>query len=402
MLVLIIIGGSVLLSILGMVILNSSPELAAQGSDMLRGLIGDEAVSQLESTVFQVEDSLLQWRYAHGIGTPTAPWQVTTIPELSAGSATAEVPLPTVAPIPGSTSLRPVVNTTATPESSPGSGSWMPAHVTPLGSLEGEGVWSAYIQVASGQVVAYRTYLLPDPVRPYAIVGVIAFDLSQTRLHFVLGSNEPFAPNGPKRTGLMNAGDRAPGVLIAMFNGGFKARHGHFGAMAGGLVALPARNGLGTLAIYQDGTLKLGEWGSEITATPDMAAWRQNGPLVIQAGQINPRIYNNAPQDWGYTVVDVSPTWRSGIGLSADGKTLYYICGSSLSMEMLAKSMQAAGMFNAMQLDINNYWVHFVAVRSNANKLTMEPLFPAMMFENIDRYLYAYSRDYFYVTLNTP
>ena len=130
-----------------------------------------------------------------------------------------------------------------------------------------------------------------------------------------------------------------------------------------------------------------------------MAARRQNGPLEVHNGQINPRIYNNLPQDWGYTVRDVSPTWRSGIGLSADGKTFYYLCGSSLSMEAFAKSMQAVGIENGIQLDINNYWVHFVAVRNNVNKLSLEPLFPDMMNENFDRYLYPYTRDYFIVTL---
>jgi hypothetical protein len=275
----------------------------------------------------------------------------------------------------------------------------MPLPAMSLGSLNGEGVWSDYIQDSSGQAIAYRTYLQPDPSRPYAIVGVIAFDTSQMRLHFMLGSTEPYAPDGPRRTGQMPAEDKAPGLLIAMFNGGFKARHGHFGAMANGLVALPPRDGLGTITIDKDGSLQLGEWGSEIIASPDLVAWRQNGPLVVHNGQINSRIYNNSPADWGYTVEDVSPTWRSGIGLSADGKTFYYLCGSSLSMEMLAKSMLASGIFNGMQLDINNYWVHFVAVRDHNNTLSLEPLFPDMMFENIDRYLYAYSRDYFYVTL---
>ena len=77
--------------------------------------------------------------------------------------------------------------------------------------------------------------------------------------------------------------------------------------------------------------------GAGSAITPDMVAFRQNGPLVIQEGEVNPRIYNNSPQDWGYTVNDVSPTVRTGVGLSEDEKTLFYFCGPSLSMEMLAK-----------------------------------------------------------------
>ena len=67
-------------------------------------------------------------------------------------------------------------------------------------------------------------------------------------------------------------------------------------------------------------------------------------------------------------------------------------------MGSLADSMLAAGAANAIQLDINPYWVHFVAVHTDGKKLILEPLFPKMMKGNIDRYLWPYPRDYFYVT----
>jgi hypothetical protein len=187
-------------------------------------------------------------------------------------------------------------------------------------------------------------------------------------------------------------------VLLAAFNGGFQARHGQFGAMADGVTALPPRDGLGTLVIYKDGRVSLAEWGTNSVVTPDMTAYRQNGPLVIQAGAINPRIHNNSPQDWGYTVNDVSPTVRTGIGLSLDERTLFYFCGPSLSMEMLAKSMQAAGAWNAIQLDINNYWALFVTFHSSGSNLVPDALLPRLMVANIERYLWNYTRDYFYLT----
>jgi hypothetical protein len=86
------------------------------------------------------------------------------------------------------------------------------------------------------------------------------------------------------------------------------------------------------------------------------------------------------------------------VGLSADRRVLYYFCGSSLTVEALAKTMQVAGAAHAIQLDINPYWVHFTAVRSAGDKLVFEPLFPAMMKENINRYIWPFPRDYFYVT----
>ena len=43
--------------------------------------------------------------------------------------------------------------------------------------------------------------------------------------------------------------------------------------MADGQVALPARDGFGTIAIYKDGRVDLGVWGADIQASPDMQVW---------------------------------------------------------------------------------------------------------------------------------
>jgi hypothetical protein len=384
------VSALILVILAGMlVVIALRPSLAAGGVDVLRAVMGDQAVSQLEMALFKLQDGYSRWQYSAGFATPAAPWQAPGPVYQPTGS----VPKPAI-PAATEPAAPPGAAANITPQPA-----WKPGDVTSTGELQGAGVWSAYITSSSGAVMAYRTFIQPDPQRLYAIVGVVAFDLTQTRLHFILGTAEPYSADSPPRSGEIPPADRAPEVLLAMFNGGFKARHGRFGAMAGGITALPARAGLGTLAMYSDGSVRMGEWDSEIQPSPDMTAFRQNGPLVIHGGQINAEIYNNLPADWGYTVDDVSPTWRSGLALSADAKTLYYLCGPALSMEMLARSMLAvSGVTTGMQLDINTYWVHFVAVRLQGGRLGLDPLFPDMMRENIDRYLQPYSRDYFYVT----
>jgi hypothetical protein len=280
---------------------------------------------------------------------------------------------------------------------------WAPYPAQPLGTLEGEAVWTVYLnggQVASNgeaQPPAYRTFFQPDQERPYAVVAVVAINLDAVRLGLVLGFEEPYNPEAPRRSGKIPDEDRLPGRLLATFNGGFKAEHGLFGAMADGITVLPPKDGLGTVAIYQDGKVAMGSWGDDIVDSPDLAAWRQNGPLVIQDGQINPRVYNNSPRDWGYTLEDYAPTVRSGIAISQDGGTLYYFAGPNLTMEALAKCMLAVGAVQGIQLDINIYWAMFLAYDSNSDRLVPEPLLPDIMRENLDRYLYAYSRDYFYL-----
>jgi hypothetical protein len=407
--------GAIPLALLAVfLILSYWPSVGAQGADLLRGLLGDEAVARLEMVLFSAQDKVQQIQFDLGMLKPAAPWQSTSSPyeaiRTTPSSSPISSPIPDLTPM-VTQSLPPGVGETAvqlpsappsaTPASSPTPDVWQPASATPLGNLAGEGSWTPYIRDSSGTVLAYRTFLQPDPQRPYAVVAVVAIHLTRTRLHYVLGSIEPYSPDSSPRSGAIPPADLVAGRLLATFNGGFKATHGHFGAMADGITALPPRDGLGTLAIYKDGTVRMGEWGTEIPPSADITAWRQNGPLVIHNGQINPRIYNDSPKDWGYTVTDVSPTLRSGIALSADGKTLYYLVGPRLTMEALAKSMLAAGAANGMQLDINNFWILFVSIHAENGKLVPDPLLPDQMKEFLDRYLHPYTRDYFYVTAGT-
>ena len=383
-------------------LIQTRPSILSSTADALRVLIGDKAAVQLESWLFQTQDLLLKWQYQQFQITPVAPWPS---PTPSAATLIAERLVPTEtqpveSPTPAST-LTPYAAPTSSSHLLPSptfAAPWQPTAVTPMGHLAGEGTWTAYIQDRTDQVVGYRTYLQPDPSRPYTVVAVVAIDLRATRLHFVLGTVEPYSPNGPKRSGLIPTADRLPGTLLAMFNGGFKSRQGEYGAMADGVTALPPQVGLGTLAIYEGGQVRIGAWGTDILPSTDMIAYRQNGPLVIQKSQINPQVYNTTTVNWGYTVNGLSPTWRSAVGISPDGNTLYYFAGPSLTIDVLARVMTQVGVSDAIQLDINDYWVLFVAVRPDGNKLGLEALFPKFMKENINRYLWAYTRDYFYVT----
>jgi hypothetical protein len=264
--------------------------------------------------------------------------------------------------------------------------------------MEGEGVWLPYLHDSEGHVVAARTFLQPDPERPYAIVAVVAFDLARTRLHFVLGFNEPSLPDGPKGNGLIPEQDREAGVLLAAFNGGFRAANGQFGAMADGIVALPPKSEMATVGIYRSGEVWIGSWGVDIDDTPDLQAWRQNCRLIIQDGMISPKVYNNSITDWGASISNQIVTRRSGLGLDREAKTLYYFAGPSLSMPVLADAMLVAGVQQGMLLDINHFRVHFTAIHSEEGKLVADPLLPNDMKDHLDRYLGPSPADFFYIT----
>ncbi len=405
-----LVGLAALVGISGCAAVTVVPAVGAQAAEVLRGIIGDQAVAQLETFVFQVEDDVHQIAYQLGVANPSAPWAgtpVASVPtdlatptDVSASDATETPPAQTPAASP-----TPALGPTATPQAAtpeavtptaPATQAvWLPAALKPLGSLPGEGQWQAYLQNSSGHTVAYRTFLQPDRQRPYAVVAIVAFDLTATRLHFVLGTLEPVSTVAIPRPGTIPAGDLQASKLLATFNGGFKARHGHFGLMVNGITLIPPRDALGTVAFYGDGHVTIGQWGTDITPSSDVVTWRQNGPLVVQNGQINPHTADDAPQDWGFTVKGVTAVWRSGIGMSADGRTLYYIAGPSLTLPALANAMVGAGMTQAIQLDINNFWVHFDAIQGP--QMQASPLLDKMN-NNVGRYLTAYPRDFFYMT----
>ena len=56
--------------------------------------------------------------------------------------------------------------------------------------------------------------------------------------------------------------------------------------MSNGVTLLPPINGLATLAIYRDGHARIGVWGGDMAATPDIIAYRQNCPLLLDGGQL--------------------------------------------------------------------------------------------------------------------
>jgi len=385
------------------------PGFGAQGADFLRKIIGDQATAQLEMFVFGVQDSVHQVEYGMGMVRAEAPWQIASPTVQAAPSLTAtETPMPTSTPalIPTqATSTLVLTSTLLPPTNTPTPTPWSPPAVRASGILEGEGLWSPYISDTGGQTVAYRTFLQPDPKRPYTLVAIVAFDLSQTRLGFVLGFDEPKSKDTPpalKRSGTIPAGDFKPGILLATFSGGFKGEHGNYGAMSNGIVAIPPRSGLATVAMYKNGAIKIGEWGKDFTVSDQMVAWRQNCSLIIQDGKINPLVNIDSAEYWGANLNGATVTWRSGIGISPDNNILYFFAGPSMTANVLAQVMMAAGVKSGMQLDINNYWVHFTAIRTDGAKLIPDPLFPDDMKFDVDRYLKPYVRDFFYVALKTP
>lgn len=393
-------------ALLGLLVLSRWPGLGAQMAKPLRGIIGKEGVAQLETIFFTVQDNTTQLKFQAGLEEAEAPWQVTAV-------ATPTTIPPTNPPIPSATPaahtpdpniITPVTATiaptdtpqptfTATPSQ------WHLPNVTPFADLTGEGVWQPYLFNEAGEALALRTFLQPDPQRPYAIAAIVAFDLEKIQLHYVLGSEEPALPDGPRGSGYLQEADKQPGHLLATFNGGFMASHGQYGAMAAGFVALPPKNGYATITMGNDGRVQIGEWGNDIATNGDYQSWRQNARLITQDGLINERVYNGSAATWGSSINGDIVTWRSGLGINEAETVLYFVAGPSLSMPSLAAAMTTVNAHNSMLLDINETWVHFAAIQAIGEQLHADPLLPDGMDSNPDRYLKQSQRDFFYITV---
>ena len=372
--------------------LNVQPEIGAQGADLLRRVLGQEAVAQLETTVYAEKDQIDRGLAQAGLKQPEAPWQEPAAPDAVPAAIAAS-------PEAGAQKVQ------SGPLAAPATSSqtaWLPPAVPPFGSLRGEGHWQPYLFDVGGRAVGYRTFVAPDDERRYVVAAVVAFDLRATQLHFVLGSEEPKSAVVVERSGRIPSPDQQPGRLLSVFNGGFKADHGQYGAMFNHAVVLPPIPGHMTVAMNSDGTIHMGTWGREIMASEDTFWWRQNGPPIVLHGQVNPLTSEMTARNWGASISGTVTVWRSALGLSQDGRILYYAAGDNLVVSALARGLQAAGAYNAMQLDVNNYWVYFGAVKAEGARLTNETLLDKMKGSDSRRYLNGFSRDFFYVTVRDP
>jgi hypothetical protein len=245
--------------------------------------------------------------------------------------------------------------------------------------------------------VLERAFVEPDPARPYAQTALVRIDLRYAQLHLVAGTVEPASSLHVARPGRIPAADYPR--LLAAFTGGFKAVNGAFGMAAGGATLLPPQNGLATLALYRDGGVRLGVWGADIRPGPDMIAFRQNCPLLVDHSQATPLADTENLKLWGRTVHNRVATWRSGLGLSADGRSLIYAAGDSLTVPTLAQALIMGGADRGMQLDINSYWTRFVTYTTSPDGHTpiAQKLIDTMVGDT-RQFVAPDTRDFFYLT----
>jgi hypothetical protein len=268
---------------------------------------------------------------------------------------------------------------------------YRPPRVDPLiaPALPGEGVWHATRPGLEAEPPLLVTTLRNQPEYPRVVAGLAWIDTQRTTLTLNPGRLEPSVPlpRGPAEVPHAKRGK-----LLATFNSGFKLTDSKGGFALNGHTYAPMRDGQATLVGDANGSVNVIDWRYGATAPSSVSFARQNLPLIVDEGRLNPNLSNGA--QWGATVENAVLVWRSGIGVDSHGN-LIYAAGNDETVESLARTLQHAGAVRAMELDINSYWVSFITYEA-PGAADAANLLPDMERPST-RYLEPDDRDFFAV-----
>ncbi len=270
--------------------------------------------------------------------------------------------------------------------------------------LPGEGVWEPVeypflARVAGAKEGAppyfFRTFVRPDPERPYSRLLLVALDMRQLDLRVQAGHEDPKPLPGPPGTGRI---PRDPGVLdrvVATFNGAFKTDHGTYGMVVDRRGLLPPVAGAATFLVDDRGRVGFGTWSGPPALPADVVSLRQNLEPLLVDGIVNP----TGRKTWGEQLGGTSvQTQRTALCVTAAGHVLYGF-GASIDAESLGRGLRQAGCTYALHLDMNPGHCGFVfadVLDMDQHRFELRKADPAMKIAP-DKFIFASAKDFFYV-----
>jgi hypothetical protein len=269
---------------------------------------------------------------------------------------------------------------------------YRPPNIVPVMSpaLPGEGVWHATYSAGGSRPPVLITSFRPDPNYPRLVAGVAWIDHTRTSTMLYPGAQEPgvsMASRGPEEVPPARRN-----ALVATFNSGFKLSDSGGGFVYNGHTYAQMENDRAALVRYRDGGVDVLNWTAGPTAPADVLYARQNLPLIVNHGQLNPNL-SDGPE-WGATLGNAIRVWRSAVGIDRHGNLLY-AAANDQTVSSLAMILQRAGAVRAMELDINVYWTSFITYRA-PGAVGAANLVPDMD-RSPQRYLVPDDRDFFAV-----
>ncbi len=262
---------------------------------------------------------------------------------------------------------------------------------SPAGApLPGEGQWRV-LKTVKGEPAMFGTFLRPSPVYTSYVAGIVSMDQRLVSFQLHPGAEDP-GPGNWKAEPWIPPGTRTG--LVATFNGGFKINTSGGGFYLHGDTAGTLTNGAASVVYYRNGTIKIGTWGSEVRMTSDVVGVRQNLRLIVDHGRVPASVNQDVLGSWGATLGGGYYVWRSGLGITRDGRVIF-VYGPALNVQELAGLLQRAGAVEALQLDINPFWMSFEYYKTDGHPSDPTPvnLLPTQQ-QTAYRYYSVYSRDF--------
>jgi Phosphodiester glycosidase len=250
----------------------------------------------------------------------------------------------------------------------------IPSTLTSLAGkpIAGEGQWRVAEKV-NGEPAILATFLR-DATYTSEVNGIASIDQRLVKFYLRPGTEDPGAA-GWGVPDYVPAGQRKG--LLATFNGGFKLDSAGGGFYLNGIYHGSLRTGAASIVYYKDGSMKIGQWGRDFTMNSSIAGVRQNLKLLVDRGKVSSNANSDVMTNWGATLGGGAYVWRSGIGITKDGR-IVYVYGSALSAQDLGELLQRAGAVEGMQMDINPAWMKFdyYQAGSHPSDPTPVPLLP--------------------------
>jgi hypothetical protein len=352
--------------------------------DTVRAVTGPGPIAWLEETFFGARDTLRRTNYELS----------GTAPALASAVAPGHEEIPPSPPLDASAA-------------GDDGGYWPPPRLPSIWQTPDadEGVWEPvsypFLRPLPGAAQPppyfYKTWLKPDPKRPYAKVLMVALDMRQLELNMEGGVEDPKPLTGTKSFGHI---PREPEILdrvVGAFNGAFKTTHGAYGMMVNHKVLLPPKAGAATILVTEDAHVGMGTWPASEAIPPTMVSFRQNLDPLVSDGVFNP----SGRLIWGYQLSGHSVlTERSGVCVTRPGHFMYF-WGDDLSGITLGKAMIQAGCTYGMHLDMNPKHTGFVfsQIRDVKKKDYDVRLLSPQMEILPERYIEWSPKDFFYIML---
>ncbi|HWG01699.1 MAG TPA: phosphodiester glycosidase family protein [Trebonia sp.] len=255
--------------------------------------------------------------------------------------------------------------------------------------LPGEGKWRV-LEKVHGQPAIFGTFLRDATYTSY-VNGIVSMDQRLVAFQLHPGAVDP----GPGHWGARSwipPGSRSG--LLATFNGGFKLDSAGGGFYLNGHTAGSLKPGAASVVYYKNGTIKIGSWDKTVGMTSSVRGVRQNLKLIVKNGKVSSTVNSDVETKWGATLGGGYYVWRSGLGITRDGRVIF-VYGPALDVADLADLLQRAGAVQALQLDINPFWMSYEYYQANGHPSDPTPknLLPTQQ-QTAYRYYSVYSRDF--------